>query len=171
MNQSNFSPESMLKGRIAETLVEDLLKQSNNVVYRFGYEAILQNLTQIQNSFDRHSDAGERIRSIPDFIVIDINNKPILLEVKFRWDGNPQTDDKLKLKRMGEFWNAKIIIVNRKEKPYFRISTPPYLDEKGLLVWKPLIEETCWKIDKDIYDKFEILVEKYLKPILVSENK
>jgi len=77
MNQNNFDPESMLKGRMAETLVEDLLKQSGNSVYRFGYEAILQNLTQIQQNFARHSDAGERIRAIPDFIVIDINGNPI----------------------------------------------------------------------------------------------
>ena len=57
MNQKNFDPESMLKGRMAETLVDDLLKQSGNQVYRFGYEAILQNLTQIEQKFARHCDA------------------------------------------------------------------------------------------------------------------
>jgi len=170
MNQNNFDPESMLKGRMAETLVEDLLKQSGNTVYRFGYEAILQNLTQIKQDFERYTDAGERIRSIPDFIVIDIDKNPILLEVKFRGDSNPWKDDKLKLERIGEFWNAKIIIVNRKEKPYFRISSPPYLGKDGLFVWNPLIKETCFRIDKETYDKFENLVEKYLKPTLVSEK-
>jgi len=170
MNQNNFDPESMLKGRIAETLVEDLLKQSGNVVYRFGYEAILQNLTQIQQDFARHSDAGERIRAIPDFIVIDLNKNPIFLEVKFRWDGNPHEDDKIRLERISEFWNAKIIFVNRKEKPYFRISSPPYLGKDGLIIYKPLIEETCFKIDEGAYDKFENLVEKYLKLTLVPEK-
>jgi hypothetical protein len=170
MNQNHFDPENMLKGRMAETLVEDLLKQSGNAVYRFGYEAILQNLTQIQQNFDRNSDIGQRICSIPDFVVIDINNNPILLEVKFRWDGNIFGDDKKKFERISDFWNAKIIIVNRMEKPYFRISTAPYLDKEGMLMCKPLIEETCWKIDGDIYNKFETLVEKYLKLPLVSEK-
>ena len=170
MNQNNFDPESMLKGRMAETLVEDLLKQSGNSVYRFGYEAILQNLTQIQQNFERYSDAGERIRAIPDFIVIDVNGGPIFLEVKFRWDGNPHDLDKQRFGRIGEFWGAKIIIVNRTEKPYFRITTPPYLDEKGLFQWKPLVEETSWKIDGAAYEKFESLVEKYLTPTLVSEK-
>lgn len=65
MNQiNNFSPEKMLKGRMAETMVEELLKKSGNTVYRFGYEAIMQNLTQLKRNFDAHSDAGERIRAI-----------------------------------------------------------------------------------------------------------
>jgi hypothetical protein len=66
-----MNPENMLKGRIAETLIEELLRQSGNIVYRFGYEAIVQNLVQLEESFDRNSEVGERIRVIPDFIVID----------------------------------------------------------------------------------------------------
>ena len=60
MNQNNnFHPEHMLKGRMAESMVEELLKKSDNVVYRFGYEAIIQNLTQIKRNFDSRSDTGE----------------------------------------------------------------------------------------------------------------
>lgn len=43
-----MEPENILKGRMAEGLVEELLKESGNKVYRFGYEAILQNLTQLE---------------------------------------------------------------------------------------------------------------------------
>jgi len=80
-----MNPESMLKGRMAETLTEELLRQSGNAVYRFGYEAIVQNLAQLANSFDRYSEVGERIRAIPDFIIVDKNGKPDFVEVKFRW--------------------------------------------------------------------------------------
>ena len=41
-----MDPENVIKGRIAEALVEELLRSSGNKVYRFGYESILQNLTQ-----------------------------------------------------------------------------------------------------------------------------
>jgi hypothetical protein len=170
MNPKNFDPESMLKGRMAETLVEDLLKQSGNIVYRFGYEAILQNLTQIQQNFSRYSDVGERIRTIPDFIVIDVEGNPVFLEVKFRWDGKFYNSDKEKINLISELWKAKIIVVNRTEKPYFRVVTPPYFDKDGLLLGKPLIEENLWKIDKAVYDKFEILVEKYLTPTLIPQD-
>src|SRR3989338_9338338 len=151
MNQNNFDPESMLKGRMAETLVEDLLKQSGNSVYRFGYEAILQNLTQIQQNFARHSDAGERIRAIPDFVVIDINGNPIFLEVKFRWNGQLHADDQARLERIKNFWSAKMIFVNCSEKPYFQVSNAPYIDQKGVLVSRPLVGESDWKINLSIY--------------------
>ena len=64
---------------------------------------------------------------------------------------------------------AKIVFVNCFEKPYFRISNPPYL-ENGSLVCKPLVDETAWKIDKNVYNKFEALVEKYLIPALVTNK-
>src|SRR3989344_8269239 len=157
MNQNNFA-ESMLKGRMAETLVDELLRKSGNTIYRFGYEAIIQNLSQIQQSFDRHTEAGERIRAIPDFIVIDLKGEPIFLEVKFRWNAQLHDDDKKRLERINKFWKAKIIIVNCSQKPFFQISNPPYIDEKGDIKRKPLMEETAWKIDKDIYNEFEGLV-------------
>ena len=170
MNQKNFNPESMLKGRMAETLVEELLRKSGNAVYRFGYEAIMQNLAQIQQIFDRHTEAGERIRAIPDFIVIDVHGSPIFLEVKFRWNGQLHDDDKVRLERIKNFWSAKMLFVNCFEKPFFRISDPPYVDENGKLTSKPLIEETAWKIDKDVYNEFEALVEKYLAPTLIKPS-
>jgi len=167
MNDNNgFSPESMLKGRMAESMVEELLKKSGNTVYRFGYEAIMQNLTQIKKTYDAHSDAGERIRCIPDFIVIDKDGSPIFLEVKFRWNGLLHSDDLLRLKKIGSFWNAKIIFVGSLKKPFFRISVPPYIDEKGTLITKPLLKETSWKIDPAVYDEIEKLVAKYLSPTL-----
>jgi hypothetical protein len=167
MNEEiGFSPESMLKGRMAESMVEELLKKSGNTVYRFGYEAIMQNLTQIKKSFDAHSDAGERIRAIPDFIVIDKSGNPVFLEVKFRWNGLLYEGDVLRLKKIGSFWNAKIIFVSSLKKPYFQISEPPYIDDGGKLVAKPLLKEDCWKIDPTVYAQVEALVSKYLSPTL-----
>jgi hypothetical protein len=163
MNPDNgFNPESMLKGRMAETMIEELLKRSGNTVYRFGYEAIMQNLTQIKKNFDLHSDAGERIRAIPDFIVIDVNGNPIFVEVKYRWNGLLHDSDLVRLKKIGSFWNAKIIFVNCLKQPFFRISSPPYVNEKGDLITKPLLKETAWKIDPIVYKDVERLVLKYL---------
>lgn len=79
-----MKPENVLKGRMAESLAEELLKECGNRVYRFGYEAVLQNLTQLEKTFDREEEIGQRIRSIPDFIVINKEGKPFFVEVKFR---------------------------------------------------------------------------------------
>ena len=167
MNQDNsFTPEKMLKGRVAETMIEELLKKSGNTVYRFGYEAIMQNLTQIKKNFDVHSDAGEKIRAIPDFIVIDVRGNPVFLEVKYRWNGLLHDDDLARLKKIGSFWSAKIIFVNCLKQPFFQISSPPYVDENEKLIAKPLLRETSWKIDPAIYKEVEALVLKYLSPTL-----
>ncbi|KKU94323.1 MAG: hypothetical protein UY26_C0002G0105 [Candidatus Jorgensenbacteria bacterium GW2011_GWA1_48_13] len=156
----------MLKGRMAETLFEELIRQSGNIVYRFGYEAIVQNLTQLEEKFDRYSEVGERIRAIPDFIVIDKAGKPEFVEVKFRWKPELHEDDYKKLEKIEKLWSPKIVFVNCWEQPYFRISEPPYVKNKKL-VTKTLLDEKNWKIDKELYDEYESLVHRYLTPTLV----
>jgi hypothetical protein len=47
-----WSPENILKGRMGEALINELLYNSGNTVYRFGYEMLLQNL----NQSDRESE-------------------------------------------------------------------------------------------------------------------
>jgi len=98
-----MNPESMLKGRMAETLFEELMRQSGNIVYRFGYEAIVQNLTQLEEKFDRYNEVGERIRAMPDFIVIDRKGKPEFVEVKFRWNGKLHSSDYKMLEGIEKF--------------------------------------------------------------------
>ena len=165
-----MNPESMLKGRMAETLVEELLKQSGNIVYRFGYEALVQNLTQLEEKFDRYSEVGERIRAIPDFIVIDKKGNPTFVEVKFRWKSELHKDDYWLIEKIKTFWGAKLVLVNCWEQPYFRISSPPYIKNKKLIS-KPLIQEDNWKIDKKVYGECERLVHRYLTPTLIPNKK
>ena len=152
---------------MAETLVEELLKSSGNIVYRFGYEAIVQNLVQLESNFDRNSEVGERIRAIPDFIVIDKTGNPTFLEVKFRWNSELGKDDPARLDRVNKFWNARIVFVSCREKPYFRASEPPYINGKNELVLKPILDINEWRIDKKVYDEYEQLVHRYLTPTLV----
>lgn len=162
-----MNPESMLKGRIAEVLVEELLRQSGNIVYRFGYEAIVQNLVQLEERFDRYSEVGERIRAIPDFIVIDKKGKPDFVEVKFRWKSELHSGDYKILEKIHKFWNAKVVFVNCWKQPYFRISDPPYVGRSKNLIARALLEETNWKIDRKLYGEFENLVYRYLTPTLI----
>jgi hypothetical protein len=84
---------SIIKGRIAEAIVEELLRSSGNQVYRFGYESILQNLTQTDSRFDRYSRNGEQVRSIPDFVVVNSEGRSFLVEVKFRADPRLAAED------------------------------------------------------------------------------
>lgn len=166
MENKNMNPESMLKGRMAESLVSDILKEAGNQVYRFGYEAILQNLTQVEKVFDSESEIGEQIRSIPDFLVINKEGKPFFVEVKFRWHPQWHENDFKMLERLKNFWQPIIIFCNCYQKPYFLVSKPPYCDKNKKLKGWPLEKADYLRISKNILEKYNVLVEKYLTPTL-----
>lgn len=168
--------ENMLKGRMAESLVEEMLKRSGNTVYRFGYESVIQNLAQLEEQFDRYTEVGERIRAIPDFVVLDKKGKPTFVEVKFRWDPTGELHDNTIeiLERVEKYWNAEMIFVNCVEKPFFRICKPPYFktisQPKRGLVLDPLLEVSAWNISPELYAEYESLVEKYFTPTLAPKK-
>jgi hypothetical protein len=177
MKKSDMYAESMLKGRMAETLVEEMLKKCGNQVYRFGYESVLQNLTQLESKFDTHTELSERMRAIPDFIVLDGAGKPAFVEVKFRRDPiEPLHEETIeKLESVEMYWNAEMIFVNCVEAPFFRIARPPYFKnvsqpKRGLNL-EPITSVKQWNIDEKTYKEYEQLVEKYLTPTLINDKK
>lgn len=167
-----MDPENILKGRIGESLVSEMLREAGNQVYRFGYESTLQNLTQVEKVFDRHSEIGEKIRSIPDLLVINKEGKPFFIEVKFRWHQDWHKNDFQMLERLQSFWQPIIIFVNCHTKPYFLITKPPYYNRKTkkLAGW-PLERTDYLGISKKIIEKYDALIEKYLTSTLTLSKK
>ena len=162
--------ETSLKGRMAESLVYDLLKESGNEVFKIGYEAILPGLARIEESFKRNSLVGEKIRSIPDFFVIDKSGNPYLVEVKFRWSPDGHENDAKKLSRIKDSWKECLILfVNCSQKPYFRISKYPFVNESGRLLVESVRNLEFFHITQELLDKFDTLVEKYLTPTLTKK--
>ncbi len=157
---------------MAESLVFDLLKESGNEVYKIGYEAILPGLARIEESFKRNSEVGEKVRSIPDFFVIDKSGNPYLVEVKFRWHPSGHENDLKKLKRIRSSWNeCFIFFLNCSEKPYFRVSKTPYVNSSSQLVTEPIQSLKFFGVTQELLDKFDVLVEKYLTPTLHKQNQ
>lgn len=159
--------ETSLKGRMAESLIYDLLKESGNEVFRIGYEAILPGLARIEKSFKRNTEVGEKIRAIPDFFVIDKSSNPHLIEVKFRWHPSGHENDSARLERVRKSWGECLIVfVNCSQKPFFRISKFPYVNDSGMVISEPVLNCDFLGITKELLDKFDILVEKYFSPTL-----
>ena len=153
-----MEPENIIKGRIAETLIEELLKYTRNKVYRFGYESILQNLVQTDSRFDRASENGQQVSSIPDFVVLNSSGNSFFVEVKFRSD--PEWLKAKLLKRIKKYWRAKVILVTI-TKPYFRIADPRRL-QRGSHVFQPLETDHDLGVTREALQKFEPLVERFL---------
>jgi hypothetical protein len=156
-HKAGMDPLNIIKGRIAEALVEELLRSCGNNVYRFGYESLLQNLIQADANFDRRTKNGQQVRSIPDFVVVSACGKPTFVEVKFRW--NPERLDGYLLRRIEEFWHAKVVLVTI-TKPYFRVArVDPASD--GCL-FDPLEGDRDFNITDAALRQFEPLVRRFL---------
>ena len=154
-----MDPENVIKGRIAEAIIEELLRTSGNRVYRFGYESILQNLVQHDSRFDRHSGNGEQVRSIPDFVVVNSDGRSFFVEVKFRSDPVWLLKTPL-LKQLKEYWQAKLILVTI-TKPYFRIVDPQFLFDQDY-AFEALESDPDFHVTPDALRKFEPLVKRFL---------
>lgn len=167
--EKQSSAEINLKGRMAESLVYDLLRESGNEAYRIGFEAALPGLTRINEVFNRHSAIGEKIRLIPDFFVLNKHGDPYLVEVKFRWSPTGHESDPERLRLIAKFWQeAVVVFVNCARQPYFRYTIFPFFDKKGGITLYPLDEFPPLRISENLLEKYEALVEKYLKPTLTS---
>ena len=164
-----MKPENILKGKMAESLAEELLKKCENKVYRLGYKDFLERLEQTEKSFSRESKTGMKISSIPDFLVINKKRKQIFVEVKFRSAPEALEEELLLEKELLEkFWGARIILVTSKEEPYFRILTPPYFAKEKregwpipVLNWLPLEDDPEINVGSKNIKEFNKLVKKY----------
>lgn len=169
MNLLMANTESVLKGKLAESLVEELLKRSGNRVYRLGSDALLENIVSLEPEFNKEGILGKKIASIPDFALISGRGKPIFVEVKFRSEPESLEEELLLEKEwLEKFWEAKIILVTAKEKPYFRVLTPPYFAKEKregwpipVCLWKPLELDQEFAIENRTIQEFEALAQKY----------
>lgn len=163
------APENIIKGKLAESLVEQLLKASGCRVYRLGSEAMLENIVQLEDEFNKDSNLGKKIASIPDFVVMGNREKPVFVEVKYRTDPESLEEELLLEKEsLEKFWESKIVLVTAKEKPYFRVLTPPYFSKEKregwpipVINWKPLEKDIDLGCDSKIIKEFEELAKLY----------
>ena len=132
-----------------------MLKEAGFQVYRFGYEAIIQNLTQAGMEIKRNP-TGKKILSMPDFVVIK-DGYIELVEVKFR--SNKPNNKSPKIKSLAKTWPETKILFVCKEEPYFRIANIIEFVDKNYLI--PLEKFNRMKVDAK-------LIKKYSKQVIAS---
>ena len=78
--------ENAIKGRVAETIIQELFLSHSYNVFHYGMERSVPGIAQLTRK--THGSVRDQIRSMPDFVVQDPrNNKLHFVEVKYRASG------------------------------------------------------------------------------------
>lgn len=101
---------NMIKGRIAETLIQELFLSLGYNVFRYGMENTIPGIMDLLKGVD--SDVSKAIRRMPDFVIQNPDDKEVyFIEVKFRASGEFKLKD---LPKNYPYQNAYIILVSKK---------------------------------------------------------
>ena len=102
--------EGMIKGRIAETLVEELFLSLGYNVFRYGMENTVPGIMTLLKGV--RSDVADTIRKMPDFVIQNANTGDVyFVEVKFRASEEFSLSD---VEKDYPFENAFFIIVSKR---------------------------------------------------------
>lgn len=100
----------MIKGRIAETLIQELFLSLGYNVFRYGMENTIPGIMELLKGV--RSDLAQEIRRMPDFVIQNPTTKDVyFVEVKFRASGEFKAKD---LPKDYPYTNAYIILVSKK---------------------------------------------------------
>ncbi len=100
----------MIKGRIAETLIQELFLSLGYNVFRYGMENTIPGIMELLKGV--RSDVAQEIRRMPDFVMQNPKTKDVyFVEVKFRANGEFKFKD---LPKNYPYENAYIILVSKK---------------------------------------------------------
>jgi len=108
--KDSFFTESMIKGRIAETLIEELFLKLNYNVFRYGMENTVPGIMKLLKGV--RGDVATNIRRMPDFVIQNPNtNKVYFIEIKFRASEEFSLKD---LSKNYPYENCYFIVVSKK---------------------------------------------------------
>lgn len=101
---------NMIKGRIAETLIQELFLSLGYTVFRYGMENTIPGIMELLRGV--RSDVALQIRRMPDFVIQNPKNGEVyFIEVKFRASGSFAEKD---LPKDYPYDNAYIVLVSKK---------------------------------------------------------
>ncbi len=100
----------MIKGQIAETLVQELFLSLIYNVFRYGMENTIPGIMELLKGV--RSDVAQNIRRMPDFVIQNPRTQDVhFIEVKFRSNGEFRFKD---LPANYPYTNAFIIVISKR---------------------------------------------------------
>ena len=109
-NKDNPWTSGVIKGRIAETIVEELFRSLGFQVFSYGMENSIPGIKDLLRGV--RGDVAKNIRQMPDFVVFK-DDQAHFIEVKFRASGELKLSD---VEKYGKypFENALFVLVTKK---------------------------------------------------------
>jgi hypothetical protein len=101
--------EGMIKGRIAEALVEELFLSLDYNVWRYGMENTIPGVMKLLK--DIRSDVANNIRRMPDFVIQNNKGEVFFIEVKFRANESFTKED---LPEEYPYVNTYFVLISKK---------------------------------------------------------
>jgi hypothetical protein len=101
---------SVIKGRIAETIVEQLFISMDFQVFKYGMENSIPGITDLLKGV--RGDVSKNIRQMPDFVIFK-DKEAHFIEVKYRKSGKLSITD---IENYGDypFTNSLFVLVTKK---------------------------------------------------------
>jgi len=156
----NFN-ESKIVGGIAAYIVKEMLEEAGYFVYAFGYEKSLPSLAKNRLLKDaKDKDIADKIRCMPDLLVVDPEGNAFVVEVKFRSHQRIDYNLKRKVLEIDKHWPRAKLLMAYPVWPYFRISTIKDLARTGELY--DLYKDRFLNVNKELVEQYGRQIKKYL---------
>lgn len=149
-----ITPEALVKGRLAEHLVELLLTDAGYKVVRISQEGLLINISREDAVLNKSKAAG-RLTTAPSFAVFDRKGVQVaLIKVKFRGAESSGRNVAHGIAQLLAYWPEAELVIVSPEAPNFRRVQVDQLEES--------IDALFPRVKKTALSGFGRLVEKFL---------
>ena len=147
--------ESLIKGRIAEYIVELLLEENGYKVVRIGQDGLLSPVIRKDTKKLNKADSAGKITTAPSYAVFDSKGTSVVLtKIKFKSEKSKGGNIAHGLGQLQKYWpEAKLVVVSSKA-PYFLIFQTSKEEP---------IEVIFTQIKKQSLKDFERVVKKFFK--------
>jgi len=144
--------DSIIKGRLAEAIIEELFISLGYEVHRYGME---NTIPGFMNRFSAKGEVAFKIRRMPDFVVVK-DSEPFFIEVKYRSNDNFDFMSAYDKEGGYPYPDAYFILVSSK---YIKIQKASKLEKGEDFIY--LGDCTDFNTDKDIIKQYVEFTRKF----------
>ena len=150
--------DNVIKGRIAETIIEELFRSLEFQVFKFGMENTIPGIKELLRGSNDEVALG--IRRMPDLVVFK-HGRAHFIEVKFRKDENFCIDDLEDEEDEYPYPNALIVVVSQNHIKCLSYEELEDGEEISPTCQNYLGNRTEFGVDKEVIREFCIYAVKF----------